>query len=106
MASEADIQAVQEQISPTAASEGWDSTKIGAKLDTGLTVDEVTLEYWESRVARTHTLVNVAESGSSRSLSQVFDNALKMANYFKDKTGKTDEEATVRPVRTRGIKRV
>lgn len=106
MADQADIDTVKDQIGPNATAEGWDDTKIGQKLDDGLSVDEVTLMYWEGRIARTSTMVDVSENGSSRALGTVFSNALQTAQFYRDRVNAEDVVETVRPVRTRSINRI
>lgn len=106
MATQAEIAEVLGLLGPNAASDGWDEAKINDLLDEGNTPDEIALEYWEARMAKTSTMVNVTESGSSRSLRDVFTNASAMAKYFADKNKDDETESSVRPVRTRSIKRV
>jgi hypothetical protein len=43
---------------------------------------------WEIRAAKYHGLVNVSESGSSRSLGDMYKNAIAMAMFYRGK--KTD----------------
>jgi hypothetical protein len=107
MASAAEILAVAETLGPTAGSEGWDEIKIGAMLDSGMSPKAVSLSYWEFRMSRTSSLVDVSESGSSRKLSDVFTNAANMAKYWRDKIA--EEEFPVTPPGfsgTRPIRRV
>lgn len=42
-------------------------------------------QVWEIRAAKYHGLVNMSESGSSRSLGDMHKNALGMAGYFRGK---------------------
>lgn len=108
MATQEEIDAVLESFAPGAGAEGWDEARVNAMLDAGMKPDDIALEYWETRMARTSTLVNVSESGSSRSLSDIYTNALKMAEYYRKKKADEDDEviAKVRGARTRSIRRV
>lgn len=56
---------------------------------------------WEQKAAGYSTLVDVSESGSSRSMSQAFKNAQSQASYYRNKiTVEVELESVVRP-RTR-----
>lgn len=41
--------------------------------------------FWEVRAGRYHGLVDISESGSSRKMSDLYQNALAMAKYFRQK---------------------
>ena len=75
MATEADILSVQNNIPDDASEDGWDEDYIGGLLDAGLTVTKATLSFWSGRVGKYAALVDISESGSSRSLSQLFTQA-------------------------------
>jgi len=58
--------------------------------DLGTMIDDIGLEssaarLWEENATQTATLVNVSESGSSRSLGDIHKNALAMAKFYSDK---------------------
>ena len=53
--------------------------QLGAILDAEGSIEGAAAAVWESKAASSATLVNVSESGSSRSLSDVHKNALAMA---------------------------
>lgn len=57
---------------------------------------------WEQRAAKYHGLVNVSESGSSRSLGDLYKNAIAMAAYYRGKkTDGVDDPDDPGPARTR-----
>jgi len=80
--------------------------QLGAILDAEGSIEGAAAAVWESKAASSATLVNVSESGSSRSLSDVHKNALAMAKYWRgqDEIDSPDNPET-RPSRTRAIER-
>lgn len=82
MADAQEVQDVLGMLGPIAPTEGWTAEKIAAMLDAGDRPTEIARQYWESRMASTANLVDVAESGSSRKMSQITDNAAKLAAYW------------------------
>jgi hypothetical protein len=104
-ATRADVQAVLEKLGPDAAAAGWTEQAIADWLDEGEHPASIARRYWEGRMARTSTLTDVTESGSSRSLSKLFTNAQAMAAYFKG--AEAGEDPANQPgARTRPIRRV
>lgn len=61
---------------------GHTDEQIEEYLDSGKTVFDFARMYWESKAATYSSLVDVSESGSSRSNSQLHKNALAMAVHF------------------------
>lgn len=93
MAELVDIASVQDLLPAEAAEEGWNEEKITTYLDGGKTVYQVVLQYWESITGRLYTMIDVSESGSSRSLSRLYDNAKAQAEYWRDRIkAEKDEE--------------
>lgn len=92
MADEADIENVKDLL-PSEAD--WPDEKIGVYLDADKTVYEVVQTYWESRMAKLTTMIDINESGSSRSLSRLYDNAKGQAEYWAARVAavKAEEEA-------------
>ena len=77
--------------------------------DLGTMIDDVGLEssaarLWEESATQTASLVNVSESGSSRSLGDIHKNALAMAKHYSDKAAQLLLSQNRRP-RTRSIER-
>lgn len=93
MASEADIMIVQDNLPSEAIGEGWDEEKIGLLLDSGLSTSKVVRQWWSNRSAATAGFVNVSESGSSRSLSDIHKQALGMLKYWDDVIRLEEQEA-------------
>lgn len=105
MATAAEIDEVQELLGPTASDDGWTEARIGDDLDSGLTAQQIALAYWEARMAKTSAVVNVTESGSSRSLSDIHKHATEMAKYYKGKTEAAEETAPRRGLRSITLRR-
>lgn len=80
-----DLDTVKDNLPPEAASAGWDDSKITDLLAAGLTTSRVVLSWWSQRAAQTANFVNVSESGSSRSLSDVHKQAMAMLKWWTDK---------------------
>lgn len=93
MASQTDVDAVKSNL-PDDAGDGWTDSAIGALLDSGLSVVKVTLAFWASRVAKYSALVDVAESGSSRNLSQLFQQAKTTHDMWLARSKAEDDMAS------------
>lgn len=52
---------------------------------------------WESQAASYSQIVDITESGSSRKMGDLFDNAMKMAQYYKGQAN---------PIETQGVTRI
>ena len=104
MATEAEIQEVQFMLDGSAGTAGWDENRIGDQLDAGLSPNEIAARYWEWKVNNSVSLANVSESGSSRSLGQVFDHIKERAAYYRKRADdevvetETDNSAFSRPI--------
>lgn len=108
MADEADIALVKQNIPGDATEDGWDETHIGTLLDSGLSVTKTTLAFWAGRVAKYSTLVDVSESGSSRQLSRLFDQAKQTYDMWAERSKVEDNPPppTRSQVRFHKLKRV
>ena len=82
MAEVEDILYVQNNIPADADQQGWTEEKIEGLLDGGLTPSRTVRSYWSWRVANTTNLVSISESGSSRDLSKIHQQALDMLKYW------------------------
>jgi Cdc6-like AAA superfamily ATPase len=51
---------------------------------------------WESQAASYSQIVDVTESGSSRKMGDLFDNAMKMAEYYRGQTTPIDVQGRTR----------
>lgn len=62
--------------------ETYTDEALSALLDAEESADAAAAGIWREKAARASTLVNVSESGSSRSLQQIYSNALDMAKFY------------------------
>lgn len=51
---------------------------------------------WESQAARYSKIVDITESGSSRKMGDLFDNAMKMAAWYKEQANPIDVSGVTR----------
>jgi hypothetical protein len=84
MATPEQIAEVREYIAEPSIENGWTDGRIATYIDR----EEADLylaasAIWTAKAARYASLVNVSESGSSRSLGSLIDNANKMAAAYK-----------------------
>lgn len=88
---------------PTEAKIGdtpWDQERVTTLLDEGNSVNKLMSRFWHAKAAETAAYIDVSESGSSRSLSTVHENAVRMARYWDDRV-KADEDAAQEASTTR-----
>ena len=90
MAAQELIDQVNANLPDDASDDNWDDTFIGSMLDSGLSVTKVTLAFWSSRVGKLSTVVDVTESGSSRQLSNLFNQAKAMYDIWLAKANLED----------------
>lgn len=86
MAELADIARLRRLIGEPDDVEPWTDAVLSAIIDTNDTLNEAALEVWESKLASSAGMVDTTESGSSRKLSQLNDQAAKMVAYYKGLT--------------------
>ena len=94
MAEETVVEQVRDLL-PVGAKVGdsaWGMERITVLLDQGQSVNQILARFWNSKAAETATMIDISESGSSRSLSTVHENAVRMARYWDDRV-KADEDA-------------
>lgn len=103
MAEQASIDNVKELSPSDVGTWGYDDAKIGVLLDSGLTVNKVLARIWNAQAARTVNFVDVSESGSSRSISTIHSNAVRMAAYFDEKVAAEDRPTTEAAARGRVV---
>ncbi|UVK63818.1 hypothetical protein SEA_LILYPAD_14 [Gordonia phage LilyPad] len=89
MAEPTDIEDVKDLLP---SDQDWNDEKIAGKLDAGRSVYAVVQNYWESQAAKFHAAMDINESGSSRSFSRLYDNALKQAEYWSGRVSKEEED--------------
>lgn len=67
---------------------------LAAVIDSSGGVKSAASDLWVARAASYASLVNVSESGSSRSLGDLHQNALRMAKEFSDDASEATVEST------------
>lgn len=92
MATQAEIAELRDLIAEPDDSNGWTDERLGAYIDRAQTLNGAASAVWGSKAASLSTMVNVSESGSSRSLGDLFKNASAMRDYYKGL-----EDATLLP---------
>jgi hypothetical protein len=86
MASSDQIAEVREYIAEPGIDNGWTDVRIGRYVDREADSFLAASAIWLAKAATWAGLVNVSESGSSRSLGSLIDNANKMAQLYKAKS--------------------
>lgn len=89
MATDAQIAALKLLIAPTDLTDD----QIGAIFDASKNINEAASFVWQSKAAQYSTIVDVAESGSSRKMSDLFNHALQMAKYHGGTEADTGPDA-------------
>ena len=64
----------------------WTDAVLSDIIDNAEDLDVAALEVWEAKAASAASMVDTAESGSSRRLSQLHDQALKMVAHYRTAT--------------------
>lgn len=62
----------------------YDDGALGVRIDGATSTEALAASIWREKAARYASLVSVAESGSSRQLSDMHKNALAMAKSFDE----------------------
>lgn len=101
MADQASIDAVKLQLPDPAivAEFGFDDTTIGAVLDSGSSISQTILAVWRAIAAKTATFTDVNESGSSRNLTALHNNAREMVTIWQAQVDKEMNSAGTELVR-------
>jgi hypothetical protein len=89
MATQQEIDRLRKMVLPTTLTD----EELGAIFDASKNINEAASYVWQTKASQYSTLVNVSESGSSRSMGQMFEHALKMAQYFGGSDVDTGPEA-------------
>ena len=97
MADEAAVAAILAELPDEADLFGVDASSVGILLDSGLSQNKATLATWRTVAAKSSTMANVSESGSSRDLGRIFDNAIRMIEHYQARVDAEDKLATVDP---------
>jgi hypothetical protein len=86
MASAGQIAEVREYVAEPGLEGGWTDDRIGDYVDREADLYLAASAIWSAKAATYASLVNVSESGSSRSMGSLIDNALKMAKEYKNRS--------------------
>ena len=73
--------------------EGWSDSRIQILIDEGNSKAKILSQAWNIQATKTSTLVDVSESGSTRSISTIHKNAVEMAKYWADQAAKEDDNS-------------
>lgn len=82
MATAEEIAAFRLLIDEQTDKDPYTDSALNARLDTAASTQALAAEIWTEKAAAYAALVNTSESGSSRSLGDLQDKALKMAETF------------------------
>lgn len=91
MATPAEIARLRRLIGEPNDTAPWTDAVLADIIDNADDLDLAALEVWEAKAASAASLVDTAESGSSRRLSQMHDQALKMVAHYRQSTAVTDQ---------------
>lgn len=87
-------------------SDNYSDLVLSERLDADLDFNQTASAIWREKAAAFSTLINVSESGSSRSMGDLYKNALAFANHYSSLIV-TEEQAVAAKSRvgTRAIER-
>ena len=83
MATDAQIAALRLMVGEPDDVEPWTDAALSAIIDAAASMEAAALTVWEGKAANASSFVDITESGSSRRMSQIFDQATKMAAYYR-----------------------
>jgi len=83
MATQADIQRLRRLVGESTEAEPWTDLVLSAIIDDTADLNTAALEVWEAKAAEAASMVDVTESGSSRRMSQLHQQALTMVAHFR-----------------------
>lgn len=86
MADPVDITRLRRLIGESDDVEPWTDAALSAIIDDAADLNSAALEVWEAKAAASASFVDTTESGSSRKMSQMNEQALKMVNYYRGLT--------------------
>lgn len=66
------------------AAEGLTDEQLWALIASGLTFNAIASEIWTQYAAKTATLIDMSEGSSRRNLGDIYEQALRMAQFFRD----------------------
>lgn len=99
-ASSKEIEVIKSNLPNDCATQfGWTDEKIAAVLDAvNLSVPQTVRQFWLERLTNTHEYMDVNESGSGRTLSQVHINAKAMLEYWDKRVAAEGIVTLKRPI--------
>lgn len=80
---------------PTTAT--YTDEALSAIIDAEASVEGAAVVVWQEKAAKYAALVNTSESGSSRSNSQLHQNALNMAKFYENRLPSDEAVTPTRP---------
>jgi hypothetical protein len=83
MAEAVDIARLRRLIGEAEDTEPWTDAVLAAIIDDAIDLNTAALEVWESKAAEFASFVDTTESGSSRRMSQMHEQALKMVAHYR-----------------------
>jgi len=86
MASEEQIAILRRMTGEMTDAEPFDDAYLATVIDAASSMDLAALAIWEQKAASSASMVDMTESGSSRRLSQVHDQNLKMVAYYRGRS--------------------
>lgn len=99
-ATQTDIASVKSNLPADCGTQfGWTDERIAAVLDAvNLSVPQTVRQFWVERVTNTHEFMDINESGSGRTLSQVHANAKEMLAYWDKRVAAEGVVTLKRPI--------
>lgn len=73
------------RITAEPGTDNYTDEALSGYIDAAGSVDGAAAAIWQEKAAKASKLVNVSESGSSRSMQQIYQNALDMAKFYEGK---------------------
>lgn len=90
MATQDEIAAIRRMIAEQDETTYADAV-LAVRIDASDSLDALAAEIWSEKAASYSKLVNISESGSSRSMGDLYKNAMTMSKFFSGKTQAAEE---------------
>jgi hypothetical protein len=90
-----DILRLRDYIAEPDDTNGWTDARLAAYVDANTNLFNAAAEIWGVKAGTYAGLVNVSESGSSRSLGDLLSQAQKMGKYYSDLGKAADNEVLI-----------
>lgn len=84
MATLEEIAELRRMIGEPGSDAPWDDAAVGVLIDASSSMNAAAMKAWEQKAASYASLVDISESGSSRRLSQLQEQALRMVTYYRN----------------------